>query len=87
MTPASGYDGSLPLDIALADRFAYVVELPGLIDMTPEDRALLVRRGGGPVDAGPARDARPVDRGRSRGVGRGPPSRTRTGSRATSVNS
>ena len=49
---AGGYDGSLPLDIALADRFGYVVELPGLIDMTPEDRTLLVRRGGRPVDAG-----------------------------------
>jgi MoxR-like ATPase len=48
----SGYEGSLPLDIALADRFAYVVELPGLVDMSPEDRALLVRRGGAAADAG-----------------------------------
>ena len=44
-----GYEGSTPLDLALADRFAYVVELPGLIDMSPEDRVQLVGRGGGPV--------------------------------------
>ena len=41
-----GYEGSTPLDLALADRFAYVVELPGLIDMSPEDRVQLVGRGG-----------------------------------------
>ena len=40
------YEGSLPLDPALADRFAYVVELPSLADLTPADRIALIGRGG-----------------------------------------
>jgi MoxR-like ATPase len=40
------YTGSLPLDPALADRFAWVVELPSLADLGPEDRLALIRHGG-----------------------------------------
>jgi len=43
-----GYEGSLPLDAALADRFGYVVELPALLDLGPEDRLSLIREGGKP---------------------------------------
>ncbi len=44
--PGDAYEGSLPLDPALADRFAWVVELPALIDLAPEDRIALISRGG-----------------------------------------
>jgi len=44
------YTGSQPLDPALADRFAYVVELPALIDLAPEDRLALIRDGGRAVE-------------------------------------
>jgi MoxR-like ATPase len=46
-----GYEGSLPLDAALADRFGYVVELPALLDLPPEDRVALIREGGSPPPA------------------------------------
>ena len=44
--PDDAYEGSLPLDPALADRFTYVVELPALADLCPEDRLALIGRGG-----------------------------------------
>lgn len=44
--PEESYEGSLPLDPALADRFAYVVELPALSDLSPSDRLALIGRGG-----------------------------------------
>ena len=44
--PDDAYEGSLPLDPALADRFAYVVELPALADLSPADRLALIGRGG-----------------------------------------
>src|SRR5512139_1975220 len=44
--PDEAYEGSLPLDPALADRFAYVVELPTLLDLPPKDRLALIRDGG-----------------------------------------
>jgi hypothetical protein len=44
------YTGSQPLDPALADRFAYVVELPALLDLAPEDRLALIRDGGRDVE-------------------------------------
>lgn len=44
--PEAAYEGSLPLDPALADRFAYVVELPTLADLAPADRIALIGRGG-----------------------------------------
>ena len=44
--PDDAYAGSLPLDPALADRFAYVVELPALTDLAPEERIALIARGG-----------------------------------------
>jgi len=47
--PDDAYTGSQPLDPALADRFAYVVELPSLLDMPPEERLSLIREGGRPV--------------------------------------
>lgn len=50
------YAGSLPLDTALADRFAFVLPLPSLDDLSPEARRALIRDGLGvaPVPA-PAR--------------------------------
>jgi MoxR-like ATPase len=44
--PDEAYEGSLPLDPALADRFAYVVELPTLLDLPAADRLALIREGG-----------------------------------------
>ncbi|MCC6772466.1 MAG: AAA family ATPase [Gemmatimonadaceae bacterium] len=46
--PEEGYEGSLALDTALADRFGYVVELPALLDLTVDDRLALIREGGVP---------------------------------------
>jgi len=46
--PDEAYAGSLPLDPALADRFAYVVELPTLLDLPPNDRLALIGEGGTP---------------------------------------
>jgi MoxR-like ATPase len=48
--PDDAYTGSQPLDPALADRFAYVVELPALLDLAPEDRLALIRDGGRAVE-------------------------------------
>jgi len=47
--PDVAYEGSLPLDAALADRFAYVVELRALADLAPADRIALIGRGGTPL--------------------------------------
>jgi MoxR-like ATPase len=44
--PDEAYEGSLPLDPALADRFSYVVALPALADLTSADRLALIGRGG-----------------------------------------
>lgn len=48
------YLGSQPLDPALADRFAFVVSLPALHEIAPEDRKALIARGDEPLagDAG-----------------------------------
>ena len=48
------YQGSLPLDPALADRFAYVVRVPSLDELAVRDRRRLLTHGGeGPTgDAG-----------------------------------
>lgn len=46
--PDDAYEGSIPLDPALADRFAYIVELPALHEMEPAARLLLIRQGGQP---------------------------------------
>jgi len=40
------YHGSLPLDPALADRFAYVVSVPGLLDLSAANRRRLLAHGG-----------------------------------------
>ena len=52
--PDDVYLGSQPLDPALADRFAFVVSLPALGDLSPAERKLLIARGDAPVagDAG-----------------------------------
>ena len=42
------YEGSLPLDPALADRFTYVVALPALQDLEGPTRRQLILRGGDP---------------------------------------
>ena len=41
-----GYQGSLPLDPALADRFAWVVAVPSLDDIDPQVRRRLLAEGG-----------------------------------------
>ena len=69
--PEEAYEGSLPLDPALADRFAYVVELPALADLSPADRIALISRGGttariAPRSACPRRADAPGDRGHGR---------------------
>ena len=43
------YVGSLPLDPALADRFGFVLHLPGLDDLSPEARRCVIRSGLGPA--------------------------------------
>ena len=43
---AVSYAGSEPLDIALADRFAFIVEAPAFGDLSAADQAQVVRRGG-----------------------------------------
>ncbi len=42
---ADVYAGSLPLDPALADRFAFVLSLPALEDLPPEARRSVIRSG------------------------------------------
>ena len=51
---ADVYTGSLPLDPALADRFGFVLSLPALIDLPPEDRRRVIRSGLTPSHATPA---------------------------------
>jgi MoxR-like ATPase len=43
---AEAYEGSLPLDPALADRFPWVVPLPGVAELSREDRLALIENGG-----------------------------------------
>jgi MoxR-like ATPase len=54
--PADGavsYDGAEPLDVALADRFAFVLEAPTLAQLGEEDRRAVLLGGGRPSsDAG-----------------------------------
>ena len=45
---AASYAGSEPLDIALADRFAFLVEAPAFGDLSAADQAQVVRCGGAP---------------------------------------
>lgn len=40
------YDGSLPLDQALADRFAFVIQVPDWSELSDEDRLLIAAPGG-----------------------------------------
>ena len=71
---AVDYDGAEPLDVALADRFAFVLEVPSLDQLGEDDRraVLLGGRAGptpGAADAAPGRGraaTRPPPRGRAR---------------------
>lgn len=47
------YEGSLPLDPALADRFAYLVALPSFEDMSSKVRMRIIREGGEAPSARP----------------------------------
>jgi hypothetical protein len=47
-----GYGGSLPLDPALADRFPYVIVIPGIGDLAREDRLALIAHGDQAICAG-----------------------------------
>jgi len=51
---AEVYAGSLPLDAALADRFAFVITLPALEDLSPEARRSVIRSGLPTADAATA---------------------------------
>jgi MoxR-like ATPase len=69
-TMLDAYAGSIPLDTALADRFAFVLPLPALDELTPDARRAVIRSGlpyetvptsqaitpsgGGPANAGVA---------------------------------
>ena len=44
------YQGSLPLDTALADRFAYIVEIPEFNDFSLKVRKEILSKGGSPPD-------------------------------------
>lgn len=46
---AATYAGAEPLDVALADRFAFVLESPGFDDLPPADQQLLLERGSEPA--------------------------------------
>jgi MoxR-like ATPase len=50
---AVAYQGSLPLDPALADRFAYVATVPAFSDLDDADRQQVISRGGQPPGAWP----------------------------------
>ena len=58
------YEGSLPLDPALADRFTYVVTLPALQDLESAVRREIILRGGTPPTNPPAL-ARLIERARA----------------------
>ena len=69
--PDEAYEGSLPLDPALADRFAYVVELPALADLSPggphrADQSWRDAARIAPRSACPGRADAPGDRGHGR---------------------
>ncbi len=49
------YVGAEPLDVALADRFAFVLESPGFEDLSPADQRRLLERG--PEESPGAREA------------------------------
>jgi MoxR-like ATPase len=52
-TDAVSYDGAEPLDVALADRFAFVLEVPVLGQLGDDDRSAVLLVGGRPApDAG-----------------------------------
>ncbi|MFN8093207.1 MAG: AAA family ATPase [Vicinamibacteria bacterium] len=44
------YDGAEPLDVALADRFAFVLDVPTLDQLTEDDRRAVLRGQGQPED-------------------------------------
>jgi MoxR-like ATPase len=46
----NGYLGSEPLDAALADRFAFVVEMPAWSGLTESEQLAIIRSEDGPVD-------------------------------------
>ena len=41
-----GYQGSLPLDVALADRFAYIASVPSFTELTRHVRGQVIAKGG-----------------------------------------
>jgi MoxR-like ATPase len=49
------YEGAEPLDLALADRFAFVLEAPGLEELTEDDRLAVLRGQGRPEPDAAAR--------------------------------
>ena len=62
----SGYLGSEPLDTALADRFAYVVEMPGWPSLSEEEQIAVIQAEEAPLDPGAVRRlVQTVDRTRS----------------------
>ncbi|HMM54210.1 MAG TPA: MoxR family ATPase [Candidatus Desulfobacillus sp.] len=54
-TDDNGYAGSEPLDAALADRFAFVVEMPGWATFSVDEQLAVIRAADGPLPAEGAR--------------------------------
>ncbi len=62
---AVSYEGAEPLDVALADRFAFVLEVPALGQLGEEDRRSVLLGGGRPSPDGAERLRGAVDRCRA----------------------
>jgi MoxR-like ATPase len=57
-----GYEGAEPLDVALADRFAFVLEIPVLAELGEEERRSVLLGGGRPAPDAGERLKKAVDR-------------------------
>ena len=57
-TPTHDYSGSEPLDAALADRFGFVVQVPGWHAMSERDQTRVITSAAGPVPTEAAKDIR-----------------------------
>ena len=65
-TEAVAYDGAEPLDVALADRFAFVLEVPVLAQLADEERRAVLVGGGRPTPGAADQLREAVERCRGR---------------------
>jgi len=65
-TEAVAYDGAEPLDVALADRFAFVLEVPVLAQLADEERRAVLLGGGRPTPGAADQLREAVERCRGR---------------------